>query len=593
MSSRTYWLIGIDGLAQKVKLPIRGPLLVGRGSYNHVVLKDTRVSRQHARIALEADGCFVYDLGSTNGTLVNGAHVSRHRLDLNDEVSFGSMAFRIAADAQEVRTDADPDLETPTLRDVGSFSKMSAAPASSRADSSTSLPVVDLGQLEDAYDKLGTLYSFMQAISQTIDTGELLALIAEKTREVYHASNGVGIYLLARENGASAFKLAHFVGDTTVIDTSDPDEIQGLFAERAPVTLPEDITAAVLGSPKGLLTAPAPGRTKGGTSMYAPLIDHNETIGLIHVSSEPRTGGFSRADLDLLTGMAAPAAMMLQIAKNQRESMERDRLSHDLELAAQIQKSFLPREVVSVPGVELFAEYRAAYSVGGDFYDVFWVAPDRLGVFIGDISGKGVSGALLMARISSEMHAAALAQVEPAAVLTAMNRALIARNQPELFYTAIYLTLDVKSGEVVLANAGHPSPYCLRADGTLQAITEGAAGPVGIVDDPQFEATALRLGHGDSLVLYTDGVVEASSANGILYGSERLETALSQGAALPNSIAERILASVSAHLMDNPANDDLTLFICQRSVGLPATMQPRRRSGTMGAVSAGDVPRDK
>ena len=374
---------------------------------------------------------------------------------------------------------------------------------------------------------------------------------------------------------------------------SDPDDIEGLFAERAPVTLPEDITAAVLGSPKGLLTAPVPGRTKGGTSMYAPLIDHNETIGLIHVSSEPRTGGFSRADLDLLTGMAAPAAMMLQIAKNQRESMERDRLSHDLELAAQIQKSFLPREVVSVPGVELFAEYRAAYSVGGDFYDVFWVAPDRLGVFIGDISGKGVSGALLMARISSEMHAAALAQVEPAAVLTAMNRALIARNQPELFYTAIYLTLDVKSGEVVLANAGHPSPYCLRADGTLQAITEGAAGPVGIVDDPQFEATALRLGHGDSLVLYTDGVVEASSANGTLYGSERLETALSQGAALPNSIAERILASVSAHLMDSPANDDLTLFICQRNVGRPATMQPRRRSGTMSAVGAGDVPRNK
>lgn len=583
MTTRTYWLMGIDGLAQKVRLPIRGPLLVGRGSYNHVVLKDTRVSRQHARIALESDGCFIYDLGSTNGTLVNGVHVSRHRLELNDEVSFGSMAFRIAADSQDVRTDDVPDLETPTLRDVGSFSKLSVA-GPSRADSSTSLPVVDLGQLEDAYDKLGTLYSFMQAISQTIETGELLGLIGEKTREIYHASNGVGIYLLARENGASSFKLAHFVGDTTVIDTSDPDEIQSLFAERAPVTLPEDISAALLASPKGLLTSPVPGRTKGGTSMYAPLIDHNETIGVVHVSSEPRTGGFSRADLDLLTGMAAPAAMMLQIAKNQRESMERDRLSHDLELAAQIQKSFLPREVVSVPGVELFAEYRAAYSVGGDFYDVFWVAPDRLGVFIGDISGKGVSGALLMARISSEMHAAALAQIEPAAVLAAMNRALIARNQPELFYTAIYLTLDVKSGEVVLANAGHPLPYCLRADGTLETIKEGAAGPVGIVDDPQFEATVFRLGHGDSLVLYTDGVVEASAANGTMYGSERLETALSQGAAHPTGIAERILASVSAHIADAPANDDLTLFICQRNVGRPPTMQPRRRSGTMNAV---------
>ncbi len=222
--------------------------------------------------------------------------------------------------------------------------------------------------------------------------------------------------------------------------------------------------------------------------------------------------------------MAAPAAMMLQNAKNRRESLQRDRLSYDLELAAQIQKSFLPREVVSVEGVELFAEYRAAYS---DRWRLLrrLLGRHRTGSASSSATSRAraSSGALLMARISSEMRVAALAHVEPAAVLTAMNRALIARNQPELFFTAIYLTLDVKSGEVVLANAGHPSPYCSAVDGTLQAITEGRAGPVGIVEDPQFEATVLRLGHGDSLVLYTDGVVEASAANGTLYGSERLE----------------------------------------------------------------------
>jgi sigma-B regulation protein RsbU (phosphoserine phosphatase) len=162
-----------------------------------------------------------------------------------------------------------------------------------------------------------------------------------------------------------------------------------------------------------------------------------------------------------------------------------------------------------------------------------------------------------------------------------MNKALVGRNQPELFFTAIYLTLDVKSGEVVLANAGHPSPYCSRADGTLLEITEGAAGPVGIVDDPQFEATLLRLDHGDSLVLYTDGVVEASGANGTLYGSDRLETALAQAGTRPHDIAEHILASVSAHVADVPANDDLTLFICQRHVGRPPSLQPRRRSGML------------
>jgi sigma-B regulation protein RsbU (phosphoserine phosphatase) len=273
--------------------------------------------------------------------------------------------------------------------------------------------------------------------------------------------------------------------------------------------------------------------------------------------------------------------MMLQNAKHHDDSRARDRLSYDLELAAQIQKSFLPREVVSVEGVELFAEYRAAYSVGGDFYDVFWVAPNRIGVFIGDISGKGVAGALLMARIASEMRVAALAHVEPVTVLTTMNKALIGRNQPEMFFTAIYLTMDVKSGEVVLANAGHPSPYCSRTNGALQQITEGAAVPVGIVDDPQFVATTFRLEHGDSLILYTDGVVEASAADGTFYGEDRLERVLAEAGTRPQDIAERILDSVHAHVADVPANDDLTLFICQRNVGRPPSLQPRRRSGML------------
>jgi serine phosphatase RsbU (regulator of sigma subunit) len=582
MSTRTYWLTGIDGHTRKVQLPIKGPLLIGRGSYNHVVLKDRRISRQHARIALETEGCVVYDLGSSNGTFVNGVSVARHLLKLGDEVAFGSLNFRItAAEVQEMRSEVPVDLETPTVRDLGSVSKMIAASPPSSRDSSHQLPVVDLGQLEDAYTKLGTLYSFLQAISQPDDSADLLAIIGRKTMEIYGAANGVGIYLSSRDTGASTFLLAHHAGSVP--------------AERVDQMLSEDISNAILQSPKGILAVPPPGRTGTGTHMYAPMTDHNGTIGVIHMTSDPRKGGFSRADLDLLTGMAAPAAMMWQNAKNRAESMQRDRLQYDLELASSIQKSFLPREVVSVEGVELFAEYRAAYTVGGDFYDVFWVAPDRLGVFIGDIAGKGVAGALMMARISSEMRVAALTHVDPVTVLTAMNKALIARNQPEMFFTAVYLTLDVKTGEVVLANAGHPSPYCSRSNGTLQVITDGAGGPVGIVDEPQFEATRVQLEHGDSLVLYTDGVVEASTYDGVLFGSERLEKVLARTDTRPHSIAERILQSVAAHLGEKPANDDLTLFICQRNVGRPASLQPRRRSGghtfTLEGLTPPRVPR--
>lgn len=560
-----YWLVGLDGPVKRVRVPLKSSVLVGRGTYNHVVLKDRRISRQHARIALETEGCILYDLGSTNGTYVNGAQVRRQVLRMHDEVAFGSLTFRIATGSQGLAYHGEfGDLEEPTVRDVGSVSKLAAA----ARESSTQLPVVDLGQLEDAYQKLGTLYDFMQAISQTIESTKLVELIAVRTRDVYATAAAVAVYLLIPETGA--FGLAHAVGDLGTLDT-------GTRLAEATAKILVDTQRPVLGPPPE-------GRTSGSRSMFAPIVDRTQVVGVIHVAAVPRTS-FTRSDVDLLVGMAAPAAMMLRNARHHDESLARTRLDYDLQLAQQIQRSFLPREVVAVEGMDLFAEYLAAYSVGGDFYDVFWVAPRRLGVFIGDIAGKGVAGALLMARISSEMRMAALTHVDPVEVLTTMNKALIARQQPEVFFTAIYLTLDVDTGQVVLANAGHPMPYCARAGGGLEEITEGAGAPVGILDDPMFESTTLQLANGDSLVLYTDGVVEAAAADGSLYGSDRLERALGRTWVRAQDAAELILASVREHVGRADLNDDLTMLICQRNVGRPESMQPRRRlSGTMNRV---------
>ena len=574
MTKHAYWLVGAEHQTRKVRLSIQGPILIGRGSYNHVVLDDPRVSRQHARLTPEGEGTVLYDLSSTNGTSVNGVPVQVCRpVELDDEISVGNLKFSIQRGALEERPPEGPRTsgsrvrETPTLRDlnVGSSARILGA-----MDSTKRLPVVDLGQLEDAHAKLNTLYSFIQAIGKTIERRELLELIARQIQEVYESAISVGIYVHVRDKGVSAFRLAHLVvaGTSTPLASADSNN----------PTLSDDITTLMLHSPRAILAAGPSDRTTGGPSMYAPMIDRSETLGVIRVAADARPRAFSSADLDLLNGMAAPAAMMLQNARIHDESLRRDRLSYDLELAAQIQRSFLPREVISVEGIELFAEYRAAYSVGGDFYDVFWIERNRLGILIGDIAGKGVAGALLMARISSQLRAVALAQADPVAVLTTMNKTLIALNQPELFFTAIYLTLDVTSGEISLVNAGHPQPYCLRSNGTLEAVTEAAA-PVGILDEPAFTATPVTLAHGDSLVLYTDGVVEAADAQGCLYGSERLEACLSFAGTRPHVIAEHILHSVQQHTADAPANDDLTLFICHRNIGKPPSLQPQRRSG--------------
>jgi sigma-B regulation protein RsbU (phosphoserine phosphatase) len=597
----SYWLVGLAGNARRVRLSADGPLLVGRGAHNHLVLNDFRISRQHARVAPEPDGFVVYDLNSANGTWVNGVAVRRQQLNPNDQVTFGPFEFRL--DFQiEATAAADPVTRRPT-EIITKFTQL-APPANAAAamrmstratippEGEGSLPLadehiaalvpvrdstkflaeaapVDLNQLEDAYENLGTLYAFMQAISKTIDRRELLALLADKVLELYPAASAVSIY--ERVRGALA---------------SDPGEARNLFqlihsvgapASRGGPTMPEAVSRVLLTARRAIFSAQSP-ETTSGTTMYAPMIDRADTLGVIYVAGDPRLEGFNAGDLELLNGMAVPAAIMLQNTRMHVESLQRERLNRDLELAAQIQKSFLPREVLSVPGIEFLATYKAAYTVGGDFYDVFWVAPDQLAVFIGDISGKGVAAALLMARISGELRVAALAHIDPVAVLTIMNKAVINRGQPELFFTAIYFTLDVKTGEVWLATAGQPSPYLCHAGGGVEAITEGASGAVGIFDDPQFTATRLVLEHGDSIVLYTDGVVEAANVDGALYGDERLARCLAGAGSRPDDISEHILRSVGEHTRTASANDDLTIFICHRRLDAPPSLQPRRQS---------------
>src|SRR5262249_27259401 len=149
------------------------------------------------------------------------------------------------------------------------------------------------------------------------------------------------------------------------------------------------------------------------------------------------------------------------------------RFQQDLLLAEQIQKSFLPEQLPDAPGIEFFTEYRPAYSVGGDFYDVFRLSPRKIGIFVGDVSGKGVAAALLMARVSSDLRAAALAEPEPAQALARVNEAVLERRQHDTFVTAIYLTMDVTTRRVVLANAGHPLPLVKRADGSVERVEGG------------------------------------------------------------------------------------------------------------------------
>jgi serine phosphatase RsbU (regulator of sigma subunit) len=303
--------------------------------------------------------------------------------------------------------------------------------------------------------------------------------------------------------------------------------------------------------------------------------------GVLHVrGGENSRIAFTQGDLDLLTGLASQAGMALQNARMHQESLKQQRLQQDLLLAEQIQKSFLPRQLPSVDGIDFVTEYRPAYSVGGDFYDLFWLDHERIGVFIGDVSGKGISAALLMARISSDLRLAALAESEPANALARVNQAVLERKQHDIFVTGIYLTLEVNTRVVTLANAGHLPPFVRhRSRGEIDRV-EGGSTAIGIFDEAVYEQSSFTLEPGDTLVLCTDGVLEATDERGEQFGFERLEDSVGAGTSRPKDVADRLQRDLREHVGDAAQSDDVTLIVVGVTADATAARLKRRDEPT-------------
>ena len=562
------WLVAVDGELAGRRFSLDAPCLVGRGPYNHVVLDDTRISRQHAKVSPEPGGHIVYDLNSANGTFVNDVQVKRQKLSPDDVVRFGPFSFKFESqDALEPRTGplARPGRFMEVMTQVG-VDPPSAIIDSLDAALATNPGVAPgLHELEDADRKLRTLYAFTQSIATTLEQGQLLERILRNLLDVFPTAKSVACYL--RE-------------PTT--EMMEPRKV--LRRDGAPPkfsTLPGLFHDEVVAKGRAILSAPLVLGSKraGGLAMHAPMIFGNDVQGVLHVRGDEGAPvvEFNQADLDLLTGLASQAGMALQNARMHQESLKQQRLQQDLLLAEQIQKSFLPRQLPSVEGMEFITDYRPAYSVGGDFYDLFWLDHERIGVFIGDVSGKGVSAALLMARISSDLRVAALAESSPARAISRVNQAVLERKQHDIFVTGIYLVLDVKTRQLTLANAGHLPPFVRRKTrGELVRVEGGSGTAIGIFDEAIYEQTTLQLEPGDTLVLCTDGILEATDELGEQFGFERLELSLSSGTSRPKDVADRLQRDLREHVGDAAQYDDVTMILLGVAAD-PAPARLRRR----------------
>jgi anti-sigma regulatory factor (Ser/Thr protein kinase) len=253
------------------------------------------------------------------------------------------------------------------------------------------------------------------------------------------------------------------------------------------------------------------------------------------------------------------------VRRQEAAAAGRQRVEQELEVARLIQRNFLPKRVPELPGWRVAAHYRPAREVGGDFYDLIPLPGGRIAFVVGDVTDKGVPAALVMPATRSVLRATAQRLVEPAAVLRDVNEHLVPDMPEKMFVTCLYAVLDPASGELGFANAGHDLPYLRTADGVIELRARGM--PLGLMAGMEYEERAAVLGGADSLLLHSDGIVEAHDARHEMFGFPRLQRTVAQ-APRGGDLIEHVLAELAAVTGgDAEQEDDITMVTLERVGG--------------------------
>jgi serine phosphatase RsbU (regulator of sigma subunit)/anti-sigma regulatory factor (Ser/Thr protein kinase) len=339
-----------------------------------------------------------------------------------------------------------------------------------------------------------------------------------------------------------------------------------------------------------------------GVKMVIPLISQGELVGLLNMGQRLSEQDYSTDDRRLLSDLATQAAPALRVAQlvreQQAEIRTRERLEQELRVARLIQQTLLPKDVPHKDGWQVAAYYQPARAVGGDFYDFLELDNGKLGLIIGDVTDKGVPAALLMATTRSILRTAAQSGRSPGQVLGRANDLICPDVPPKMFVTCLYAMLDVETGHLVYANAGHDLPQQRHASGDVSELRARGM-PLGLMTGMQYEERETRLEPGDSLLLYSDGIVEAHDPVREMFGFPRL-AALMRAHSGSDSLIDFLLADLARFTgPDWEQEDDVTMVTIERAAGDAAvapsltgvTAEPERAVMEETSMAGEDAPR--
>ncbi|MGZ5967190.1 MAG: SpoIIE family protein phosphatase [Polyangiales bacterium] len=544
-------------------------MTIGRSVRSDIPLRDPFASRLHA--VLQHDGPYVIlaDIGSSNRTLVNGVAVNEpRRLVAGDVINIGEAELTfLAHDKTSIpppvtfvggEHDSLPDGDATLMRDAGALLAtlhLRAVPeVSPESTGEIEAPRTDLLEI---MSRVGVV------LIQKSTVTEVLRGTLELVFEALPAERG---FVFLRQGGDIVCKLA--ATPTALLPRDPPPRLSRTILSRA-VHDGTMVRTADAGIDPRFRRAGSVEMGAIRSVLAVPLLAGNEILGALYVDADIRNR-FADSDLSVLATIAAVAAIKIEHERLLAEVQEKRRIQEELKIAGEIQARLLPMTPPKVEGWDLTGVSLPCLEVGGDYFDFINLPQrrddrrQRIGIAVGDVSGKGTGAALLISSVHAGLRAEANVGESVADVMRKLNRYLAEYAPSNKFVTLFYGALDPETGRLIYANAGHEPPIVIRKDGTVERLTAGGIA-IGIKDDETYEEGEAVLLPGDVFVCYSDGISESVNARGEQFGEARIIEVAQAARGMPAPrVRDRIEEALSFFVGATAPIDDMTLVVATR-----------------------------
>lgn len=517
-------------------------LTVGRSSRNSIQIGDATVSKEHAEITRRGDRFFIRDLGSRNGTRVNGTDASGTvEIKPGDTLEIGHVQFRVSREepTQRVRFNEQTIL--------GSSMKIQVDKVLQKQTTEAGGP----GRLVRLLSEAGRLLVLPRPLKETCD--DILKFVERAipaSRYVLlmqDTPGGEPVQIAARAKG-------HGADEPLSLSRSI---LQTVIQENASVLTSDTMSDPRFQGQHSIVAQAVQ------SAMAVPLFDNEKVLGILYVDSRSVLQAFDEHQLEVLTLLANMAAVKITNARLLEAEQARARLDHELATATEIQRGLLPTTPPSVPGYEIDGFLETCYEVGGDLYDFRLRSDGQLMFLLGDVSGKGMGAALLMSSFLSSARVLYDTCSDPAEFAVRLSNVMFHQTDPGHFITGVVGCLDPASGKVHYVNAGQGS-LCIVRDGQVHEH-ESTGVPFGILPEFPYHAETLELAPGDLMAIFSDGIPEAQRGDEF-FDDERVRATLIEASREPGlqDVRRHVIEAVDGFLSGAHRTDDVTLLMIRR-----------------------------